>query len=207
LYSPTHELVLPVNTRLVGQVIQARPARKLHHNGELRVVFERIETSDEALQALAQVRRVTQQEALGSERDARHLAGNLESVEVDRRSNIRLDKEGGARVTDNKTRYLSTGLALLVAAAAAHPDAERGTVDAGGDPSVRTAAGGSGFRLVGAVVSLAAKSTPVSMALSAYGASASIYSNFLSRGREVTLPKDTPLEISFGASHPAEKTQ
>jgi len=206
LYSPTHELVLPVNTRLVGQVIQARPARKLHHNGELRVVFERIETSDEAVQALAQVQPPSQQELAEREPDSRHLSGNLEGMEVDRRSNIRLDGEGGARATDNKTRYLSTGLALLVAAAAARPDAEHGTVDQGGDPGVRTAAGGSGFRLVGAVVSLAAKSTPLSIALSAYGASASVYSNFLSRGRDVILPKDTPLKISFGAPHPVTKT-
>jgi hypothetical protein len=206
LYSPNHELVLAVNTRLIGQVLQARPARKLHHNGELRVVFERIETSDEALRALAQIRPVSPQEDVGGEQNSRQLLGSLESVEVDRRSNIKLDGEGGARATDDKTRYLSTGLALLVAAAAARPDAERGTVDTGGDPGVRTAAGGSGFRLVGAVVSLAAKSTPVSILLSSYGASASIYSNFLSRGRDVILPKDTPLEISFGAAHPTTKT-
>jgi hypothetical protein len=53
------------------------------------------------------------------------------------------------------------------------------------------------------LIGLAAKSTPVSIAFSAYGASASIYSNFLSRGREVVLPKDTPLEIGFGNPHPA----
>jgi hypothetical protein len=39
------------------------------------------------------------------------------------------------------------------------------------------------------------------MAFGAYGASASIYSNFLSRGRDVILPRDTPLEIGFGAPH------
>jgi hypothetical protein len=205
LYSPTHELVLPANTRLVGQVIQAKPARKLHRNGELRLVFERIEPSDEAIKALGQVQPPGQREITRQDQNSRQLTGNLESVEVDRRSNIKLDAEGGARTTESKTRYLSTGLALLVAAAAAHPDAEHGTVDASGDPSVRTAAGGSGFRLVGAVASLAAKSTPLSIVLSSYGASASIYSNFLSRGRDVVLPKDTPVEISFGAAHPAAK--
>ena len=206
LYSPTHELVLPVNTRLVGEVLQARPARKLHHNGELRVIFERIETPDEAVQALAQLHPVTSEsEGVNRHRHSQQILGNLEAVEVDRHSNIKLDEEGGARATDSKTRYLSTGLAVLIAAAAAHPDAEHGTVDAGGDPSVRAASGGSGFRLVGALVGLASKSTPVSIVLSAYGASSSIYSNFLSRGRDVILPKDTPLEISFGAQHPAAK--
>ena len=63
LYSPTHQLILPADSRLVGEVIKAKAARKLHHNGELRVVFERIETSDEGLQALAHVQKETQARA------------------------------------------------------------------------------------------------------------------------------------------------
>ncbi len=199
LYSPTHQLVLPANSRLAGRVLQAKPARKLHHNGELRVIFDRIETAEEAMQALSQV----QEQAERAQASSQAMIGNLEGVEVARSAHMKLDEEGGARTTDSKTRYLSTGLAVLLAAAAAHPDAERGAVDAGGDPAVRTAAGGSGFRLTGAVLSLAVKSTPVSMAFGAYGASASIYSNFLSRGHDVVLPKDTPLEIGFGNPHPA----
>jgi hypothetical protein len=181
LYSPDHRLILPANSRLSGEVSQAKPARKLHHNGELRVVFERIETPEGFTQG---------------------MQGSLEGMEVDRASRMNLDEEGGAHATDSKTRYLSTGLTVLLAAAAAHPDAEHGTTDAAGDPGVRTAAGSSGFRLAGALISLAAKSTPVSMAFAAYGASSSVYSNFLSRGREVVLPKDTPLEIGFGNPHP-----
>jgi hypothetical protein len=199
LYSTTHQLILPANSRLVGRVQQAKPAHKLHHNGELRVVFERIEAPEEAIQALSQVH--PQAEHLPANSQA--MIGNLEGVEVARSAHMKLDEEGGARTTDNKTRYLSTGLAVLLAAAASHSDAEHGTVDAGGDPGVRTAAGGSGFRLTGAVLSLAVKSTPVSMAFGAYGASASIYTNFLSRGQDVVLPKDTPLEIGFGNPHPA----
>jgi hypothetical protein len=182
LYSPDHRLILPANSRLIGEVSEAKPARKLHHNGELRVVFERIETPEGFTQG---------------------MQGSLEGMEVDRAARMNLDEEGGAHATDSKTRYLSTGLTVLLAAAAAHPDAEHGTTDAAGDPGVRTAAGGSGFRLAGALVSLAAKSTPVSMAFGAYGASSSVYSNFLSRGRDVVLPKDTSLEIGFGNPHPA----
>jgi hypothetical protein len=196
LYSPTHQLILPANSRLIGEVVKAKSARKLHHNGELRVIFERIETSDEGLQALAQVQKETQEQAERSQA----MIGNLEGVEVDRRANMQLDEEGGARTTDSKTRYLSTGLAVMLAAAASHTEAERGTTETAG-PGVRTAAGGSGFRLTGALLSLVAKSTPVSMAIGAYGASMSIYANFLSRGHDVVLPKDTPLEIGFGPPH------
>jgi len=134
------------------------------------------------------------------------MIGNLEGLEVDRNAHMKLDEEGGAHTTDSKTRYLSTGLAVMLAAAASHTDSEHGTTDAAGDPGVRTAAGGSGFRLTGALLSLAAKSTPVSIAFGAYGASASIYTNFLSRGHDVVLPKDTPLEIGFGNPHPAAGT-
>jgi hypothetical protein len=207
LYSPTHQLILPANSRLIGQVLQAKPAHMMHHNGELRVIFERIETTDEVQQALAQTQAPAQPQAQ-AENSSPHLhmrsqsmIGNLEGVEVDRKANMKLDEEGGARTTDSKTRYLSTGLAVLLAAAASHTDSEHGSVDASGDPGVRTAAGGSGFRLTGAVLSLAVRSQPVSIAFGAYGASASIYSNFLSRGRDVVLPRDTPLEIGFGAPH------
>jgi hypothetical protein len=187
---------LPANSRLVGQVVKAKAAQKLHHNGELRVIFERIETSEEGMQALAQIQREAQAQAERSQA----MIGNLEGVEVDRRANMQLDEEGGARTTDSKTRYLSTGLAVVLAAAASHTEAEHGTTETAG-PGVRTAAGGSGFRLTGALLSLVANSTPVSMAIGAYGASMSIYANFLSRGKDVVLPKDTQMEIGFGPPH------
>src|ERR1700730_2777784 len=196
LYSPTHQLILPANSRLIGEVVKAKSARKLHHNGELRVIFERIETSPEAVQALAQLQMQAQAQAERSQA----MVGNLEGVEVDRRANMQLDEEGGARTTDSKTRYLSSGLAGMLAGAASHTEVEHGTTEMAG-PGVRTAAGGSGFRLTGALLSLVAKSTPVSMAIGAYGASTSIYANFLSRGHDVVLPKDTPLEIGFGPPH------
>lgn len=182
LYSPDHQLILPADTRLIGQVLEAKPARKLHHNGELRVIFEHIETPDGTLQP---------------------MQGSLEGAEVERSANMKLDEEGGAHTTDSKTRYLSTGLSILMAAAASHPDAEHGTVDQAGDPAVRAGAGVSGFGVTGSLVSLAAKSSAVSAIFGVYGASASIYANFLSRGRDVVFPKNTPLEIGFAPPHAA----
>jgi hypothetical protein len=210
LYSPAHQLILPVNSRIVGQVVQAKAAHKFHHNGELRLIFERIEIPAEAQRAASETAPalVAQNDANTSRPELTHrsnlrMTGNIEGVDVDRRDHMVLDEEGGARTTDSKTRYLSTGVAILLAAAASHTDGERGTVDSAGDPGVRTAAGGSGFRLVGALVSLGAKSQPVSIALGVYGASSSVYTNFLSRGHEVIFPKDTPLEIGFGSPHAA----
>jgi hypothetical protein len=180
VYSAYHRLLLPSGSRLIGQVVEARPARSLHRNGELRMIFEHIEVPGGNFQ---------------------EVQGTVEGIEVDRASHLKLDEEGGARATDSKTRYLSTGVALLMAAAAAHPDVEHGAVDQAGDPAVRAGAGASGFGLAGTLIGLAARSNAVSIAFSAYGASASIYTNFLSRGREVVLPKDAPLEIGLGISH------
>jgi hypothetical protein len=181
LYSPDHRLLLPAESRLIGRVLESKPARHLHRNGELRIIFEQIELPGGALES---------------------IQGTLEGMEVDRAAHLKLDEEGGAHATDSKTRYLSTGVAILMAAAAAHPDAEHGSVDQTGDPALRAGAGASGFGLAGTVIGLVAKSNVVSIVFSAYGASASIYTNFLSRGRNVILPQNAPLEIGLGTSHP-----
>jgi len=39
------------------------------------------------------------------------------------------------------------------------------------------------------------------MAFAAWGAGTSVYNNFLSRGKDVTFVKDTPLEIGFSEPH------
>ena len=184
IYSDDHRLVLPAQSRLIGQVVEAKHARHLHRNGELRVIFEHLEVPGGDLQ---------------------RVQGSLEGIEVDRSAHLKLDEEGGAHATDSKMRYLSTGVALLMAAVAAHPDAERGTADQAGDPAVRAGAGASGFGLAGTLIGLASKSNAVSIIFSAYGASASIYSNFLSRGRDVVLPKNVPMEIGLGAPHAGPK--
>jgi hypothetical protein len=180
VFSQDRHLLLPANSVIAGEVIKAVPARKLHHNGDLRVIFNRIETPQGVIQP---------------------MQGNVEGMEADRRARLNLDEEGGAQATDSKTRYLSTGVAILLAAAASHPDTEHGTTDTAGDPSLQAAAGASGSRFSGALIALAARSQPVSLAFAAYGAGNSVYYNFLSRGRDVVFAKDTPMEIGFGEPH------
>jgi hypothetical protein len=185
LFSDDRHLLLPANSRIEGEVIKAKAARMLHHNGDLRVIFNRIETPEGLVQP---------------------MQGTVEGIEAERHAGVKLDDEGGARATDSKTRYLSTGFALLMAAAASRPDVEHGTTDTAGDPSVRAGAGVSGSGFTGTFIALAARSQPVSIAFSAYGAGTSVYNNFLSRGRDVVFLKDTPLEIGFSASsHTAKR--
>jgi hypothetical protein len=183
LYGADHKLILPADSRLIGRVLEAKPARYLHRNGELRLIFELIELPGGALLP---------------------VQGTLEGIEVDHAAHLKLDEEGGAHATDSKTRYLSTGAAIALAVVAAHPDVPRSgsSVDTEDDPALRAGAGASGFGLAGTLIGLAAKSNIVSIVFSAYGASASIYANFFSRGRDVVLPKNAPLEVGLGTSHP-----
>lgn len=180
VFSLDRHLLFPANSVIAGEVIKAEPARKLHHNGDLRVIFNRIETPEGAIQP---------------------MQGNVEGLETDRRAGLKLDDEGGAQATDSKMRYLSTGVTLLLAVAASRPDTEHGTTDPAGDPGVRAGAGASGSRFSGSLIALAARSQPVSIAFAAYGAGNSVSRNFLSRGRDVVFAKDTPLEIGFGEPH------
>lgn len=184
VFDAQHQLLLPASSRIVGEVTHAKPAGKLHHNGELRVVFEKIETPEGQTQA---------------------MHGSLEGVEVDRAANMKLDSEGGARTTDSKSRYLATGLSLLALAAAVHPESDPGLSDGLADPGERGIAGGSGFKLVGAIVSLTTDSKTFSSAMGFYGAGMSVYSHFLSRGKDVVFPKDTPVEITFERGHMGRK--
>lgn len=181
LFSPEHRLVVPANTKVIGEVLEARPARRLHRNGELRVRLQRLKLPDGVVTP---------------------VHGSLDGIEVDRAAGLKLDAEGGARATDSRIRYASTGLSIVIAAMATQPDdIDPGSTGMTLDPDVRIAAGGSGLRLVGAVTSLVVRSQVFVSALGVVGAARSIYSNFLSRGRDVTLHKATPVEIGLGELH------
>ena len=176
LFSENHELILPQGTRLEGLVIQVRPARGFKRNGELRFVFRKMELPE------------------GAEKS---VTASLEGVEVGRGDNMELDSEGGAHSVSPKTRYLSTGISIALAAASAVPDFDEG-LHGSGTTGTRAAAGGAGYRLIGIALSLAVHSRPLSIGLGSYGAALSIYTHFLSRGQEVVFPKNTPMEIGFG---------
>ncbi len=185
LFTTDHHLILPEGARLEGSVVQVKPARKLERNGELRIVFHNLELPSGI---------------------AHKVDGSLEGVEVDRQQNLTLDSEGGAHTTTPKKRYLTTGISIALAASSMSPDrdAARDADGGAGDPGNRALTGGSGFRLVGAISTYLIHSRAFASSLGIYGASMSIYSNFLARGRDVKFPKDTPMEIGFGTHESAK---
>jgi hypothetical protein len=163
-------LFLPAGTRLRGSVLQVRPARRLHRNGQLRIVFREVILPDGAIQTV----------------DTR-----LEGIQSDSADNAQLDSEGGTKSTSSKTRYLTTGASVGLALIGS------GGRNDVGDASP-TAGGATGFKLIGLIVGVAFRSHTYGILMSAYGGSRSIYNNFLGRGRDIVFPKDTAMEIGFG---------
>ncbi len=174
-------LVLPEGSLLKGSVLQVRPARRLKHNGQLRMTF----------------RELTPPEGLTEKVEAA-----LEAVNAAKDSNVKLDSEGGAEATTPKTRYLGTALSLGLAAASRGGDHDHGAANAGQDTGGRAAGGAGGFKLIGIALGLAIRSPALGRAMGMYGAGMSVYSNFLARGREVVFPRNTAMEIGITQHDP-----
>jgi hypothetical protein len=163
-------LILPEGTRLRGSVLQVRPARSLHRNGQLRIVFREVVLPDGAVQTV----------------DTR-----LEGIQSGSADHAQLDSEGGTKSTDSKTRYLTTGVSVGLALIGSG-----GRNDVGDASPI--AGGATGFKLIGLIVGIAYRSHTYGILMSAYGGSRSIYNNFLSKGRNIVFSKNTAMEIGFG---------
>jgi hypothetical protein len=170
-------LVLPQGSRLKGSVVQVRPARRLSRNGQLRMVFHELVLPD----GLEQKVETT-------------LAG----VQAGKGQDVKLDAEGGAEANSPKTRYLATGISVMLALASAHTDADARAGEVGGNTGNRVAGGVGGFKLIGVAMGAFVHSQPLGMAMGAYGASMSVYSHFLARGRDLVFPKNTAMEVAIG---------
>jgi hypothetical protein len=172
-------LLLPQGSRLKGSVLQVQPARRLARNGELRIVFHELVPPDGI---------------------AQKVDASLEGLEAGQADHVQLDSEGGAKATASKSRYLSMALSLSLTAASVGGDNDaRAGHDVAGNTSNRAAGGATGFKLIGIVVGAAVHSQPLGMAMGAYGASQTFYTHFFARGRDVIFPKNTIMEIGFGA--------
>jgi type IV secretory pathway VirB10-like protein len=163
-------LILPQGTRLDGSVVQVRPARHLKRNGALRIAFHNL--------------------VLPSGSSAR-VDTTIEGIQSGQGDNARLDPEGGSKATSPKSRFVTTGLSVSLAIVGSGGKNDVG--DAG-----PAAGGATAFRLVGIAVGLAVRSHTLAILMSAYGGSRSIYTNFFGRGRNISFPKDTTMEIGFG---------
>ena len=173
------QLYLPQGSVLKGTVLQVRPARRFGRNGQLRITFHQVVPPN------------------GLERE---IEATLAGLEVSQGENLALDSEGGAEVKAPKTRYLTTGIAVMLAASSSHPDEDKGGIHGGaaGGGGGGALNGASGFKLVGTLVGAFAHSQPVTAGFGAYGAVRAVYGHFLARGRDVVYPKDMSMVLTVG---------
>jgi hypothetical protein len=109
----------------------------------------------------------------------------VQGVQSDVADKLNLDSEGGVEMQTPKTRYLRTAISVGLAAATHEDEAFN-----------RAEGGAGGFKLVGIVIGAAVKSHPLAIAMGAFGASRSIYNNFIARGRDVVFPEFTAMLIA-----------
>ena len=179
-------LVLPQGSRLKGTVRQVRAARRMKKNGQLRIAFQEVIPPD------------------GLEQK---VQATLTGVQAGKDSNVKLDSEGGAEATTSKSRYGAVALSLGLAAASVHHvgDHDGDATSPSGTTTGRAAGGLGGFKLVGAVAGVLVHSRAFGYTMGAYGASMSIYRNFIARGHEVVFPKNTAMEVGIGTRATADE--
>jgi type IV secretory pathway VirB10-like protein len=175
-----NQLVLPQGTHIRGSVLQVQPARRMKKNGQLRIVFHQIVPPNAPEQK---------------------VEASLEGVEAKSDEHLTLDSEGGAQVTTPKTRYLTTGISIALAATSFAPDADAGQMggQSVGETGGRALKGASGFRVIGLALGLLVHSRVMASGFGVYGAGMSVYSHFLTRGQDVVYPKDTVMVIGIGS--------
>ena len=192
VFSADHQLILPEGTRLKGEVTFARPAQHFHRNGQLRFLFERVEMPD---------------------RDAAPLLASLYSVDVGQDDHVAVDDEGGARVTNSKTRFIAPALAVLALRASVDhehhrldgdaDDAEEAGAAESGNYGSRSVGGFLGFGLAGAALSQISR--PLGVAFAVAGVARTVYKNVLGRGQELRFPADTPIQVQLAPASAADK--
>jgi hypothetical protein len=124
---------------------------------------------------------------------AEKIEATLEGVQTRAADNLKLDVEGGAEASSPKSRYVLTTISVGLAVVSAGVGG-----DTLGDTAERSAGGAGGFKLIGIVLGATVHSQPFGMAMGAFGASKSVYSHFIARGRDVVFPKNTALLIGIG---------
>jgi hypothetical protein len=126
-----------------------------------------------------------------------NIQGHIEGLEAAFDSQLRLDSEGGAKVSSPKSRFIFPAIATAVAGLSLHQDYNsQGVPDQ--DAAGRAEAGAVGLGLIGTV--LAQFSRPVASTIAFAGAGFSLYTTFIARGSDVVLPANTPLEISVNTA-------
>lgn len=176
VFDSDHRLLLPEGAELEGSVMQTRAARSFGRNGQLRFAFKGVKA--------------------GEQQPERKVFGTLTAAEGSTGQNLTVDAEGNVQANPDGNRFIAP-LLLAVTAVAARGDHDHHHDDDGNTGGATVDS--NGFGLVARVIALTASNANVATGFGAYAFAKSIYFRFLTRGHEVTFPKDTQVEVQLSA--------
>lgn len=185
VFSAAGRLIYPEGTRLFGEVTYSRGARSFHRHGRLRFLFGTAQPPD---------------------RSVEDLRASLHAVQSSLGDRVAVDEEGGTTSTSPTARLAAPALAALALAGNLNgrleqeigepPETEYGGVASG-------AVGGFlGLSVLG--VGLNQLGHAVTVATGAIGLARTVYSTVFAKGREISFPANTYIEIQTG---PGRRTE
>jgi hypothetical protein len=186
--STKKQVLLPEGTHLEGVVLQAQPARWFARNGKLRFTFRRVTLPQSPIaDAPPQTPELASRQGNSSSTD--HLIhGRMITSETNRAQNVQIDSEGGAKATGGPDKYVAPLVLGLFAASASLGD---------DDNVVKNGVVGNGFGLMARVATMATANRGVAQGFAYYALSKSVYKRWIARGKELTFPKDTRVQIEL----------
>lgn len=179
VFSDDNRLILPEGTVLAGEVTFAKPAARFHRNGQLRFLFETVQVPEESPES---------------------LRASLYSVQVANNERLAVDEEGGTTITNSKKRFVAPALAGLAFAVTMHRHLDYDTDGLGpeaayGSAESQAVGGFVGVGLLGA--GLSQLSRPVAVGLGVLGVARTAFTSIVGRGRDVSFPADTRIEVQL----------
>ena len=187
VFSDDNRLILPEGTVLAGEVTFAKPAARFHRNGQLRFLFETVQAPEE---------------------NPESLRASLYSVQVGSDQRLAVDEEGGTTITNSKKRFVPPALAGLAFGITMHAHLDYDTDGLGPETvygSARSEAVGGFFGLGLVGVGLSQIFRPVAVGLGVFGLVRTAFSSIVGRGRDVSFPADTRIEVQLApAPEPAK---
>ena len=191
LFAPDHTLLLPEGTELIGQTTVARPARRLHRNGQLRFSFQQVELPAEIV--ALQKRLALESTNNVAEKNDRKIHAGIVGLTARSGSHLSLSDEGVPKIEESKARFIGPAIAVALVAAANSQEQEHGRIE--NQTGAQAAAGTVGLGLAGLVIGR--YSHTGALVLGGIGAARSVYTQFLGKGYDIQIPSNTLLSIQF----------